>query len=92
MEGDGPPASLPAFIIIPPNQPVYHDLAVLDRLEAYLADLFPLFDVEVARVVQLRIESFTLLERGEDDEGKLAEGSLATAIRDALDRFDPHSA
>lgn len=83
--GSDPPG---AFIVVPPNGNRFEDPDVIHRLESFVRKRLPMFDIEVAWVVQPRIETFTVVERG-------AEGSLTAskrAILRTLDDFDSDAA
>ncbi|EXL02885.1 hypothetical protein [Aquamicrobium defluvii] len=84
------PAGSAAFIVVPPNGPAYADPAVIDRLEAFVLKRFPLDTVEVARVVQPRIESFTVVCWG-PGAGSAASQSRRFVILAALEDFAPHA-
>jgi hypothetical protein len=60
-------------IVVPPNDPAYADPAIVRRLESYLLECFPDNTVEVAWVVQPRIEAFTVACRGWDARSPRAE-------------------
>lgn len=83
--GSEPPGS---FIVVPPNGKRFEDPEVIRRLESFVRKRLPMHDIEVAWVVQPRIETFTVVERG-------AKGSSTAnkrAIMRALDDFDPDAA
>ncbi len=49
------------FLVVPPNGPVYADIDVLKRLDAYIRRCFPDHEIEVAKIVQPRIADFTIV-------------------------------
>ncbi len=81
----GPPGS---FIVVPPNGAQYADPDVIRRLESLIRKRLPMHDIEVAWVVQPRIESFTVVERGGEGEGTATEKE---AILRVLEGFDPEA-
>lgn len=96
---DDEPALTGRFVVVAPNEAVFADLGVLLRLEAFLGRCFPHCDIEVARVAQPRIETFTVipmhsgtavsgLPAPDDDQ---TERGVA-AISDVLRMFDPYDA
>jgi hypothetical protein len=80
--GSDPPG---AFIVVPPNGKRFEDPDVIRRLESFVRKRLPMYGIEVAWVVQPRIETFTVVERGAEGD------SIANrqAILRALDDFDP---
>jgi len=82
----GPPGS---FIVVPPNGARYRDPAVIRRLESFIRRRLPMNDIEVAWVVQPRIETFTVVARGSEGAGTAAE---TEAILHVLKDFDPEVA
>jgi hypothetical protein len=80
--GSDPPG---AFIVVPPNGKRFEDPNVIRKLESFVRKRLPIHDIEVAWVVQPRIETFTVVERAAD--GKSAANKQA--ILRALDEFDP---
>lgn len=59
---------------------------MIRRLESFIRKRLPMHDIEVAWVVQPRIETFTVVARdGGEDLSAIAEN----AIRLELDGFDP---
>ena len=81
--GLGSPGS---FIVVPPNGVRYGDPGVIRRLESFIRKRLPMHDIEVAWVVQPRIETFTVVARdGGEDLSAIAEN----AIRLELAGFDP---
>ena len=49
------------FLVVPPNDPLYADIHVLERLQAYIRRCFPEHEIEVAKIVQPRIADFTIV-------------------------------
>lgn len=80
--GSDPPG---AFIVVPPNGKRFEDPDVIRRLESFVRMRLPMHDIEVAWVVQPRIETFTVVERGTDKNST----ANKRAILRALDDFDP---
>jgi hypothetical protein len=80
--GSDPPG---AFIVVPPNGRRFEDLDVIRRLESFVRKRLPMFDIEVAWVVQPRNETFTVVERGTEGDS----AANKRAILRALDEFDP---
>ncbi|MCR5860495.1 hypothetical protein [Mesorhizobium sp. J428] len=82
--GSGPPG---AFIVVPPNGERFKDPDVIRKLESFVRKRLPMHDIEVAWVVQPRVETFTVAARHGSD------GDQATAAKDAIQRelegFDP---
>jgi hypothetical protein len=74
-----------SFIVVPPNGARYGDPDVIRRLESYIRKRLPDHDIEVAWVVQPRIETFTVVERDSRDR----EVHAKDAILGVLERFDP---
>ena len=74
------------FIVVPPNGARYGDPDVMRRLESFIRKRLPMHDIEVAWVVQPRIETFTVVERGGEGDGMAMEKE---AILRALEGFDP---
>lgn len=77
-----------SFIVVPPNGSRYSDPDVIRRVESFLRKRFPFHDVEVARVVQPRIETFTVIERNAGN-GEGSGDQMRGQIIDALAGFDP---
>ena len=74
-----------AFIVVPPNGRRFEEPDVIRRLESFVRKRLPMHDIEIAWVVQPRIDTFTVVERG-------AEGDTTAnkrAILRALDDFEP---
>jgi hypothetical protein len=80
--GSDPPG---AFIVVPPNGKRFEDPDVIRRLESFVRKRLPMFDIEVAWVVQPRIETFTVVERGAEGDST----ANKQAILRVLDDFDP---
>jgi hypothetical protein len=83
--GSDPPG---AFIVVPPNGRRFEEPDVIRRLESFVRKRLPMFDIEVAWVVQPRIETFTVVERGTEENST----ANKQAILQALDEFDPDAA
>lgn len=74
-----------SFIVVPPNGARYGEPDVIRRLESYIRKRLPDHEIEVAWVVQPRIETFTLVERGNRNH----EVQAKEAILGVLEEFDP---
>lgn len=77
-----------SFIVVPPNGVRYGDPGVIRRLESFVHKRLPMHDIEVAWVVQPRMETFTVVARGGDGEGAAREKD---AILRVLEAFDPEA-
>ncbi len=80
--GSDPPGAL---IVVPPNGKRFEDPEVIRRLESFVRKRLPMFDIEVAWVVQPRIETFTVVERAANGKST----ANKQAILRALVEFDP---
>lgn len=80
------------FVVVPPNGPAYADPDVLERLSVHLRVALPEYDIEVARVVQPRVETFTVVHDYVSDSSASAGGpecdETKRAIEAELEAFD----
>ena len=81
--GSDPPGG---FIVVPPNGKRFEDPDVIRRLESFIRKRLAPYDIEVAWVVQPRIETFTVVAR---DGGHDRTMATRRAIRQELEGFDP---
>lgn len=72
------------YIVVPPNGKRFEDPDVIRRLESFVRKRLPMHDIEVAWVVQPRLETFKVIARA---NGKSAANKRA--ILRALDDFEP---
>lgn len=85
-QSGGGPSEQGAFIIVPPNLSPYANFDTLERLELFLRAQLPSCSIEVARITQPRVATFTVVAVDSGDQDY--ERSVAT-IKAAIARFDP---